>query len=241
MGTRVWWAEFALWLDQELVGAGPRQGCVPRAPAWAEWGRSGCCCDTELWQYALAPCEPCQEHPRGISGWFWGPAVSPAPSQPHGGVLGPLKGAEGRAARGEEPWRCVWGWLGAGTRWHPLLAGGAAGGEGRRRVSLVSAEDELCSGRLGSSRPPSDDSREAFSEGRSKNCASAARASSFPSGGLFAATPSPPRHHPWPLQPAFGGFLPPALLLPSSSSSSSLQGHGELLAGTKGALHFPWV
>lgn len=47
MGARVWWAELALWLplpswwDQELVGAGPRQGCVPRAPARAEWGRSG--------------------------------------------------------------------------------------------------------------------------------------------------------------------------------------------------------
>lgn len=158
----------------------------------------------------MAPCEPCQEQPRGISGWFWGPVVSLAPSQPHGGVLGPPEGAGGRAARGEELWRC---WLGASSCCHPRLAGRAAGGEGRRRVSSVSAEDELCSGRLGSSRPPSRDSQEAFSEGRSKNCASAARASSFPSGGLFAATLYPPHHHPWPLQPAFGGFLPPALLL----------------------------
>lgn len=37
---------------------------------------------------------------------------------------------------------------------HQLLKGGAEEDEGRIRVALVSAEDELCSGRFGSSRRP---------------------------------------------------------------------------------------
>jgi len=37
---------------------------------------------------------------------------------------------------------------------HELLNGGADEVKGRIRVSLVSAEDELCSGRFGSSRRP---------------------------------------------------------------------------------------
>lgn len=92
---------------------------------------------------------------------------------------------------------------------HQLANGRAEEDEGRIRVSLVSAEDDLCSGRLGSRGTPSHESQEAFSEERSKNYASASRACFFlflPKG-LFAAMWYLLHCHPCPIQPTFLHFL----------------------------------
>lgn len=82
--------------------------------------------------------------------------------------------AGGRATGRRWPWGCGRVGSRAGSQ-HQLGGLGAEQDEGRR-VSLVSAVDELCSGRFGSSRHPSGESQEAFSEEKSKNCASAALA-----------------------------------------------------------------
>lgn len=169
-------------------GAKSQAGLCPLSPStgravpvWGAGGRAvGSGVQGPACQYASAPCEPCQEHLRAISGWFWGSVVSPAPSQPCGGVSGLPGRAGGRAAGGEEPWRCggLAARLRASTRCYQLLVelrGARAGGEFPWFLQRMSS----AVGGLAAAGTPSDESQEAFSEGRSKNCASAALTRSF--------------------------------------------------------------